>query len=584
MTDKQYKDLYPIIYEYCNKKFSSKLQFTNYKLKACSNVDYKYKDIPTNFMLRQAYNEMLLNGLIERNIHFEDLCKIKSTRENQGVIVFTVVMSPTQDDTEFLSCEYDCHYCPNVPNYARSYYPGEPAVNRGDEVNWDPVKQVYLRANQLIKTGIMSEDNPDLNGYKLDFIIEGGTYQSYNFEYRKSFIHRLYYACNIFYEQNNNKNKNLHIREIKTLEEEQKINETSKMRIVGLSIETRPDTINVPLLKELRELGVTRIQIGIQHLDDEILKKINRRCYLKHTKRAIKLLLDNCFKVAVHYMPDLPGSSPEKDIEMWEQLFNNPDLCFDYVKVYPCMVMPYTKIKEWYDNGDYKPYSEELIELEYGNGTIKKVSKVVPVCADFLLKCKKYQRVERMLRDLPVNEQEGGCDLTNLRQVVQEYLESHNKGPDIKEIRYREIRDNYIDYSDVKMFITQYTASNGTEYFISYETKNEKYLLGFIRLRISNENERIQSRGKVIQELNECALIREIHIYGKTVQVGDITELNGNNTQHRGFGTNLLKKAEEIAIEHNFTKMAVISGVGVKNFYRKNGFVDGKYYLIKNLN
>ena len=572
MTAK-YEYLYPIINDYCSRNFSSKLEFTDYKRKACSNSNFKTKP-PTNFELRQAYNEMLLRGLIEKNNNFEELSKVKSTRENQGVIVFTVVMSPTQDGTEFFSCKYDCHYCPNVPGYARSYYPGEPAVNRGDEVNWDPAEQVYLRARQLIKTGIIKNDNITANGYKLDFIIEGGTYESYNWEYRRKFIHQLFYACNTFF------NSSEYRRELKSLEEEQKINETSQMRIVGLSIETRPDTINVPLLKELRELGVTRIQIGVQHLDDEILNKINRRCTLKHTKRAIKFLLDNCFKVAVHYMPDLPGSSPEKDLAMWEQLFNDPELCFDYVKVYPCMVMPYTKIKEWYDSGEYKPYSEEMIDLQYGDGSTKKVSKVVPVCADFLLKCKKYQRIERMLRDLPISEQEGGCNMTNLRQGVQEYLESHNRGSEIKEIRYREIRDNQIDYTNARMFILRYEASNGIEYFISYETEDEKYLLGFIRLRIPNE--RTQSRGKVIQELNGCALVREIHVYGKATQVGDTST---TNTQHRGYGTNLLKKAEEIAYqEHGFNQIAVISGVGVKNFYRKNGFTDGQYYLIKNLN
>jgi len=544
--------------------FEDKSQFD----KLITTMQRKYHMTIRIADLRYTYNLLRSTGKIDSNPYFEKFCKVRNIREQQGVIVITVVMSPYPDGQIF-SCKYDCHYCPNVPEYARSYYPGEPAVERARDNQWDPYKQVHARIQQYIQNGIMLPTAEEMNiqkiqGYKTDFIIEGGTFTSYPETYRRNFIHNLFYACNVFYDQEK--------RDILPLEEEKRLNETSRVRIIGLSIETRPDTISKRLVKELRTLGVTRVQLGIQHLDDEILRLINRRCYTKHTKRAIKILLDNSFKVAVHYMPDLPGSSSEQDIAMWNQLFNDPDLEFDYCKLYPCMTMPYTEIAEWYKAGEYKPYADETTLIRV-NGVEKEVSKVIPVCIEFMKRCKKHQRVERMLRDLPTRVQEAGCDKTNLRQMVQDIMEAN--GDEIVEIRYREVRNKDVDYSKAKLLWYSYPASGGIEYFIRFESEDEKILLGFIRLRIPDP---VKSR--CIDELKNAALIREIHVYGQSAGVG---VLNNQITQHRGYGTQLLNKAEEIAKEHGYERIAVISGEGVREFYRKRGYIDEQFYMIKRI-
>lgn len=546
-----------------NLQFESSVQFEKFR----NEMQRKYHLSIKIADLRYTYNLLRSTSEIGSNFYFENFCKVRNVRDQQGVVVITVVMSPTPNGQLF-SCKYDCHYCPNVPGYARSYYPGEPAVQRGKDNQWDPCKQVYARIRQYIQNGIMlptadEMDSQKTQGYKIDVIIEGGTFTSYPESYRQLFIHNLFYACNTFYDKET--------REILPLNEEKRLNETARVRIIGLSIETRPDTISKRLIKELRTLGVTRVQIGVQHLDDEILRLINRRCYTKHTKRATKILFDNGFKVAVHYMPDLPGSSPEEDIAMWDQLFNDPDLEFDYCKLYPCMTMPYTEINEWYKDGRYKPYADETTMIKV-KGVEREVSKIVPVCTEFMKQCKKHQRVERMLRDLPTRVQEAGCNRTNLRQVVQEIMEAN--GDKTVEIRYREVRNKNVDYNKTKLLLYSYPASGGTEYFIRFESKDEQILLGFIRLRIPDP------KAHCIDELKNMALIREIHVYGQSIGVG---VLGSHTAQHRGYGTQLLNKAEEIAKQNGYDKIAVISGEGVKGFYRKRGYTDGQFYMIKTL-
>jgi len=525
-------------------------------------LNKKYKICFNKTELRNVYTKLIETGKITRNSNLDEYTKVKAVRDQQGVIVITVVMSPYPNGQQF-TCKYDCWYCPNVPGYSRSYYPGEPAVNRGKENDWDPINQVHHRIRQYIDNGIMlpmDKLNGTHSGYKVDFIVEGGTFTSYPVDYRKDFLNKLYYACNTFYTNSS--------REIDSIEKEQTINETSLIRIIGLSIETRPDTISKSLITEMRQMGVTRVQLGVQHLDDDILRAVNRQCYTKHTKRALKLLFDNCFKVAVHYMPDLPTSSVEKDLEMWDELFTDSDLEFDYVKCYPCMTMPFTEIEKWYQQGTYKPYSEETVEISYGGKQIT-VSKIIPVCIEFMKRLRKHHRLERMLRDLPVSVQIAGCDTTNLRQIVLNIMKEQKCEP--VEIRHREVRDKIIDYGQVKMCIEKFPACNGLEYFISFETNDERNLLGFLRLRIPNET------SKAIPELKGCALIREIHVYGQATGVN--TDTTPKSAQHRGYGTKMLDKAIELAREHGFTKLAVISGVGVRDFYRKRGFYDGKLYL-----
>lgn len=565
-SNKKLDKFIPICNELATINISDKHHFE----KICKQLQHKYKiNISHNDLLKN-YNLLLDAGKIKDNINIERFAIKRKVRDSQGVIVITVVMSDKPNGINF-TCAYDCSYCPNVPGYARSYYPDEPAVERGKQNNWEPILQVHNRINQYIKNGIMLDTKDkllakDIKGYKIDMIIEGGTFTSYPINYRSDFIHKLFYACNTFYDDKD--------RNMLSLSDELKLNENSFVRIIGLSIETRPDTININIIKELRKHGVTRVQLGVQHLDDEILRINNRRCYTKHTQRALKLLYDNCFKVAIHIMLDLPGSSYEKDLEMIDRLFNDNSLQADYFKLYPCMTLPYTKIIDMYNDGSYKPYSNEKVIINV-NGVETVVDKIIPVSIEFLRQCKPYNRVERVLRDLPVKEVVDGCKTTNLRQILKNIMDKNNI--EVVEIRHKEVRDNTIDMNNISMFEYKYYSSGGVEYFITYETNDNKFILGFIRLRLPDLYDSV-----CMDDLLDCALIREIHIYGQSVAVGNNTINYG--VQNKGLGTNLLKHAEYIATTNKYKYISVISGEGVKGFYRKHGFDDSEFYMKKRIN
>ena len=260
-------------------------------------------------------------------------------RSQSGVLVVSVIMPPDN-----FSCKYDCHYCPNDPRYSRSYYHGEPTVMRGERNNFDAYKQFHERIISYFING----HNID----KIEVIILGGTFSCYDPNICENFISDLFYAANNVFEDQNN------LRSKYDLEKEKYLNEVALAHIIGITIETRPDKISTYELRRFRKYGVTRVQIGIQHTDDLILEKINRQCYQNDTIQAIKLLKDNCFKVDIHIMPDLPGSDLEKDKLMFHKIINNHLYQADQWKIYPCNVLEYTKIKEWYDSGVYKPYAE----------------------------------------------------------------------------------------------------------------------------------------------------------------------------------------------------------------------------------
>ncbi len=243
------------------------------------------------------------------------------------------------------SCGNNCYYCPNVPGQPRSYYPGEPGVDRAIQNDYDAIKQCRARASQYVQQGHPID--------KFEIITKGGTWDWYSEEYRRQFARDIYFSHNtmIDYIFGNT------IRKPLSLEEEIKLNETSSCRIIGITVETRPDHVNYKTIKFLREIGATRVELGIQHLDDNILKYVNRGCYKKHTIRAIKMLKDNGFKVDAHLMLDLPAPPGYEDImplvdkEMLEEFNTNQLYKVDQIKVYPCMVMPYTEIEKWYKDG-----------------------------------------------------------------------------------------------------------------------------------------------------------------------------------------------------------------------------------------
>ena len=356
---------------------------------------------------------------------------------------------------------------------------------------------------------------------------------------------------------------------VNTLEEAKKFAETSKRRLIGITIETRPDFCKEKDLDQMLYYGTTRVEIGIQTVYDDIYKLIKRGHTSVESIEAIRIAKDAGLKVNAHMMPNLPSSNYIKDLEMFDILFSNPDYCPDMLKIYPTIVIKGTELYDWWKQGKYIPYSEEeLIDL------IINVKKSLPP----------YVRIQRIMRDIPANLIEAGCKKSNLRQIVNEKLiQSNNK---CNCIRCREFgiikRDNLIGNSaleDVELIRYDYEASQGQEIFLSYENKEKKYLIGYLRLRKPSP---FAHRS----ELNDgnTLIVREIRIVVELVPKNSIPE-NQGQIQHRGYGKLLMKNAEKICIEDfNAKKLAVISGIGAKDWFFSLGYKrDGEVYVSKQL-
>lgn len=514
--------------------------------------------IPTAWII-YMYRKMLSNDEIVRNEYIETKIKGKPTRGQHGVTVVTVLTTGypvSGEEVSMFSCKWNCKYCPTEPGQPKSYLKNEPAVLRANRNGFDPIFQVWDRLNAYISNNHI----PD----KIELLVLGGTWDSYPKEYRDEFIRDLYYACNTMFD----KFKYSHPRKRYSLQEEKLINETTFSKIIGLTLETRPDMISKTSLREFIEYGVTRIQLGVQHFNDDILKLVDRRCPTRKTIHGIKMLKDACFKVDIHVMPDLPGSNPELDkIDIVDRVNKDPACQADQIKYYPCETVDHTEILEWYESGKYKPYGDRIT----GDGT-NPLEKLLIYAKSTT---PPWIRLNRVIRDIPNTYIKGGNNITNLRQCLQN--EMKKLGLKCKCIRCREIMGKKIDPSEAIIIIRNYEASEGTEYFISYETPDEEVIFGFLRLRITET-----PGSNTFNQLKDCALIRELHIYGEVVAVGD---RKTGKAQHYGFGKKLLEKAEEIVLTTRYRKVAVISGNGVKPYYRKLGYIDDELrgYLIKNI-
>lgn len=506
---------------------------------------------PGVIQLNYVYRASIALGKISRNPIFEDMALSSGVRSHSGVIVATVLTSPYPNGQSF-SCEFDCYYCPNEPGQPRSYLKDEPAVSRANQNKFDACDQIWNRLSTLFLTGHPID--------KLEILVLGGTWSSYPLEYREEFCRDLYYASNTFFVSKNKRRPRL------SLEDEININQTAQVRVIGLTLETRPDQIGPEELLRFRRYGCTRVQIGVQHIDDRILKKINRRCYTKDTINAIRNLKDCGFKVDIHLMPDLPGATPEIDRDMFYRVLREEEFQADQWKIYPCETTPFSEIEKWFKAGKYQHYSdEELLEL-----IIDVKSHVHP-----------WIRLNRVIRDIPNQYILDGNSQTNLRQVILD--EMKKRGIKCRCIRCREVKKipKAIDLmSQAKLVIRNYPASNGQEYFISYESPTEEeYLYGFCRLRLSPKAGYADDV-PTFKVLKDTALIRELHVYGKVNCVNSTATVG--ESQHHGFGKLLMEKAEEIAKDNDYSRIAVISGIGARAYYQKLGYHLEETYMVKN--
>jgi ELP3 family radical SAM enzyme/protein acetyltransferase len=516
----------------------------------------------------------------------QGLLKIKHGRDYSGILSVTVFTSPypeyIDEETgerrnQSFSCKWNCAYCPNEPGQPRSYLKGEPGVLRANREKFDCVGQMRIRLDALYYTGHEID--------KLEINVLGGTWTSYPVDYREQFIRDIYYSANTYGTVVEN------LRERRGLIEEKLENQTTRVRVIGLTLETRPDTITPEEICRFRKYGCTRLQLGVQHINDGVLKVIRRDCSTARTIEAIELLKNCGYKIDAHWMPNLPGSSLEmddimlndtllgvqgkkyekkSDKEYWEKWdLRCTELQVDQWKVYPCTVVPYTDIEKWFLEGSFIQYPQDaMIDL-----LVKMKTLVFP-----------WIRLNRVVRDIPNDYALRKDYYSNIRQDLGEIVT--RDGWYCSCIRCREVKNKEIDEKLIVLRIRQYKASRGDEYFISFESINTRLLLGFVRLRLTR-----YPATHVFPELIGCAMIRELHVYGQLKTVEKSNELdsiinkeprriggscNRQSIQHRGFGKRLMVKAEEIAMGAGYQKMSVIAGEGTREYYRRLGYYDAE--------
>lgn len=478
----------------------------------------------SNVTLRATYDAMVERGEIEPYETLEKLLVTKRMRSLSGVSIVTVLTKP-------YPCPGTCLYCPTEQDVPKSYLSNEPAVMRAILNKYDPYDQVKTRIDSLKLQGHPVD--------KIELIVIGGTFSYLPRDYQEEFVKRCYDALNA--------------KKSKNISEAKARNEKAVSRCVGLTLETRPDYINDDEIKFFRYLGATRVELGVQSLDDEILAKNKRGHKVAETFLATRLLKDAGFKICWHLMPNLYGSSVEKDKKTFREVFSNSDCRSDYIKIYPCIVTENTGLYELYEEGKYKSYSdEELIEV------ISDIKKHTPY----------WVRIMRTIRDIPASSIRAGSTTSNLRQVILKRADQ--EGWQCHCIRCREVGFGQKAVGEAELFLEEYDASGGKEIFLSYETKDRHALYSVLRLRFT--------KSQFIEELENCALIREVHTYGQEIELGE-----RGTSQHTGYGKKLIAKAEEISRKNDYKKIAVISGIGVRDYYRKLGYNLVGEYMVKEL-
>ena len=580
--------------------------------KRLAQVVKKYPKSPgklfTKSELIAAYRNLAgTKGLKEQQPRIMRWLRKKPIRTSSGVSPVTVLTKP-------FPCPGKCIFCPSDIRMPKSYLADEPGAQRAERNYFDPYLQTYNRLRAL--------DDIGHNIDKAELIILGGTWSYYPEPYQIWFIKECFRALNEYgnqdgratvlkhYEEMNqelqkmnahslssdpeenkrsladqeiagqqlDKTYNQTVSEIYTapekkggfdqyqtaswseLEAQQKINETAAQRCVGLVVETRPDNISEAEVIRIRRLGATKTQIGFQSLSDEVLEKNKRGHDVAATRKAVKLLRLAGFKIHAHWMANLYGSDVESDKRDYDKLFSDQDFKPDELKVYPCSLLSSAELMQYYQAGRWQPYTHaELLEvLSYA-----------------LTHTPEYCRLTRVVRDIPSTDIVEGNKKTNFRQIAQQHLDK--LGQQMSDIRAREIRHQKFDEAAVQLTEVSYESSVGEEKFLQFVVPQQAApdkIVAFLRLSLPKEN-------PFIKELEQSAIIREIHVYGRAVQIGKKGE---QRPQHLGFGTRLIQRAREIATREEYKKLAVISGVGTREYYRKKGFQDGELYQFMTLN
>ena len=522
------------------------------------------------------------------------LLQAKPRRTASGVATITVLTKPWP-------CSGDCVFCPNDILMPKSYIHNEPACQRAARWNFDPFMQVTSRLTALQDMG----HNID----KIELIVLGGTFSDYKRDYQLWFVKELFRACNEFnchtnpyslfpnpsnnpyslipnpltgddplvqqkldsgkityneawkevYSEQEKLDEKVQVATLDEVEEQHRINETASSRVVGLVVETRPDEADFDNLVFMRKLGCTKIQVGIQTLDEEILARNCRKISIDKIANTMENLRILGFKSHVHMMANLMGSTPEIDKQVYEKLMSDPRFMPDEVKIYPCCLVESAHLTKNFEDGSWQPYTEEeLLDVVVSN------IAATPV----------HTRISRMIRDISTSDIIAGNKKPNLRQLVENELRKQGKSDNIQEMRFREIGTDSVSEEELKLQDVSYVTSNTKEHFLQWVTEGNK-LAGFLRLSLPNQD-LIPNPYSLIPK---TAMIREVHVYGKVAEI----HKQGDGPQHLGLGHKLIAKACEIASNAGYEKINVISAVGTREYYRSLGFFDEGLYQAKSL-
>lgn len=529
--------------ELLNKVLSGEIQNPDQLVKAKKLVSkyYKLSSLPTNA-------DIIISGSEEEQLLVREFLRKKPVRTISGVAVIAAMTSPAP-------CPHGtCIPCPGGPasSFAspQSYMGREPSTMRAIQCNYDPYRITTTRLEQLKHIGHDIE--------KAELIIMGGTYSARTLDYQEWYVKRCLEAMNDFFGTEWREHAHVIGKEYPylTLEEVQKANETARVRNVGMTFETRPDWAKEEHIDILLKLGATKVEIGVQSTYDFVLSRINRGHTVADTAEANRALRDSALKVGFHMMPHLPGMDINGDIRNFKRLFRDSRFMPDYLKIYPTLVTEGTELQRMWQNGEY-----EALTDENAVGLLSQIKAFLP----------KWVRLQRIQRDIPANQILAGTCKSNIRQLAKSRLKEH--GGSCRCIRCREVGHNILNGvipapESIKLNVEKYDCCRGTEYFISFDDVRSDILIGFLRLRFPHDPHR--------PELQNSALVRELHVYGSMVPVGE--NAKKYDWQHRGYGTELLAYAEEVAKDAGFGKISIISGIGAREYYRRQGYIlDGVY-------
>lgn len=464
---------------------------------------------------------------------------VRPIKTASGILVISVMAKP-------YDCPHGkCIYCPGGKefNIPLSYTGKEPVTKLAQKYEFDPKSQVASRLEQEVSRGH--------NVSKVELVIVGGTFPFMPKDYQRNFAKECFDALNGV--------------ESMSLLKAQKLNETSKIRCVGFTVETKPDYCKNPHIDLMLELGFTRVEIGVQSLQEDVYRNINRGHTIDDVYDSFQVAKDSGYKIVAHMMPGLPGSTPEKDLEDFRKLFKDQRLKPDMLKIYPTLLLHDTGLAKLYEKGLYKPYPDDVfIDL------LLEMKKTVPA----------WVRIMRIQREIESEYIINGNSGSNLRQILQQKL--REQGLRCNCIRCREVGMRKLGRQDVNISLKRidYDSSGGKEVFLSLEDSDKKVLFGYLRLRKLAKPHRTELKEK---DGTPSAIVRELHILGQLVDIGRNSDFT-TTSQHKGYGSRLLEKAEEIVkSEFGLNSISIISAIGTRQYYKKFGYELNGPYVSKEL-